>query len=466
MLDSVWQALIELGLIIGVNCIFIPCYWFGLVVDDATAMVLNPFRLKQAKVFSIAIHLVVAFWIYIAFGLSSISLIASILFSVHPNCVQVACWRSGGHYGINALYMLLIIALAPYGAFFYLLGVRANATLALTPLIFIFSKHWFLVLLAPLVFWWYWQKIKLNIEGKKKGGDDGIVFVPAVTTDFDMLVIAPRKLIIAVKTFGFYALNCLLPLKNGFYNSFLQTFGASLKDAKYWYSLNRHFWGGLFAIIVMAYLWFVNRSSFIGMGIVLFVVSIAPFLNFISVQQFTSARYAYLPLVGFQIALVGLLHNYLGIYSIIPIAGLFTFYLDRLLRVMRHYKTNNIDMYLLERQEFPDNPRLWYFMYAHWLHKGNPILALAESMYGLKTLPQDCQLWFGATCAAFEMGDYKAASAFLDNSEKFMVMAGRTEMKTIIEEMRTRIRQEMGLIPKPKIIIPNQNKKPFYRGLK
>jgi len=123
--------------------------------------------------------------------------------------------------------------------------------------------------------------------------------------------------------------------------------------------------------------------------------------------------------------------------------ALFLFYLDRTLKVMKHYAKDNITMMELDSQVFPENPRLWYYRYEHMLHKGNPIMAWAEASYGLKHLPEDCQLWFGLACASFELGDYNAASEFLKTSEKFMILSDRKNMRGLIVEFRERINVEL-----------------------
>ena len=427
--------MIECLLILLVNSIYLPTIRYGLISDDATAFKLNPYPVKWTKFFNIIIHCLVAEYIYLAFGHNEVSMMAAILFSIHPIVVQVPVWFAGRGYGINALILLMVVTYTPLGMIAYLASFRGIGTLVLTPFIFLFTKFWYISLLSPLLVWWSWKPLWANINAKIKG--DG-VFTTPLPTDFDFLTISFKKIIIVIKTFGYYSLACLLPIKNGFYNSFLTTFGASKKDTDYWYSFNRHFWGGIFAITSMGYLWFINRHNFIGMGIILFVTSLIPFFNFIIVQQQTTPRYAYLPLIGFQIALVGLL-NQCGIVGMLVITGLFVFYIDRLIRVMRHYRTTNINMIELDSQVFPDNPRLWYYRYEHMLHKNNPVMAWAEVTYGLKHLPEDCQLWFGLACASFKLGDSNAALQFLKKSEEFMILTERKQMEGLIKEFRQEI---------------------------
>ena len=423
-------------LILLVNLVYIPCIWYGVVNDDTAELKMHPYNVKQEKLFNLLLHLAVSELIYAVFG----NLTAAVLFALHPVAVQIPAWKAGRHYGLNAGIFLSSLAFPPFTVLLLLLSDMSIGTTLFTALIFLWTKHWYATLIfLPLAFMSY-KKIKANIDNKKNGGG---IFSASLPDDFTPQHFKWKNLIVAVKTFGYYSLACLLPIKNGFYNSFLVTIGASEKDNKYWYSLNRHFWGGIFAFILMAAIWWFNKFNFIGMGILIFGLSLIPFLNIITVQQFTAPRYAYLPLIGFQVALSGCL-AYLPLGPRCFITGaLFLFYLDRTLKVMKHYAKDNITMMELDSQVFPENPRLWYYRYEHMLHKGNPIMAWAEASYGLKHLPEDCQLWFGLACASFELGDYNAASEFLKTSEKFMILSDRKNMRGLIVELRERINVEL-----------------------
>lgn len=427
-------------LILLVNLIYLPALKFGVVNDDATALKLEPYNVKNAKRWSILLHVLVAVYIYIAFKMSIAALIAALLFSVHPEAIQVPVWRAGTHYGINASIFLMILAFAPFLSFLYFFGSLSSATLLFTPFVFLFTKYWYITLVFPLLVLISYDKLKGNLLGKIKG--DG-AFVTPLPEDFTLHKFHWNKLILVVKTFGYYALICLLPIKNGFYNSFLVTIGTSEKDTKYWYSLNRHFWGGIFAIFSMATIWWFNRFNFIGLGIMLFVTSIAPFLNFITVQQYTAPRYAYLALIGFQVALVGFIFQFPTLVSYPILGALFLYYLDRTLQVMKLYAKDNITLILLDSQVFPENPRLWYYRYEHMLSKGNALMAWAEASYGLKHLPEDCQLYFGLAVASYELGDMNAANEFLKTSERFMIQADRKSMEAVITEMKGRIQAKL-----------------------
>lgn len=426
-------------LIFLVNTIYIPAIWYGFISDDDSSMKLHPYNVKRSRKFSIVLHLMVSEFIYIAFGVNFISLMAALMFALHPMAIQVPVWRAAKAYGCNALLLLMIIAFSPFSFPLYFLSSLAIATTIFTPLIFIFTDYWFLAFLCPILIFLAYKPIMDNIRNKIKG--DGI-FTQKLPDDFTLHKFKPNKLIIMVKTFGYYFLASLLPLKNGFYNSFLVTMGVSKKQNDYWFSLNRHFWGGIIVIILLICLWWQNRFNFIGMGIMIFVLSIIPFLNIVTVQQLTAPRYAYLPLIGFQIALVNILAKYdmVGFAIACILLGV---YITQTFRVREIYKKNSLDAIIKDSHEFPDNPRLWYFRYEHALHRQNPVVAWSEANWGLKYLPYDGQLWFGLACASFELGDLNATEDFLKQAEKFMLIVGREDMQNCIDELRKRIKLKL-----------------------
>jgi hypothetical protein len=412
--------------------IYLQCLKFKAINDDLTLMKVTPYNLKRARVTSILLHTVVAEYIFIAFGANTVSFIAALMFSIHPLTVQVSAWWSGREYGIAALKVLMAIAFAPIGGIFYFIG-KSGIIFTFTPLIFLFTKNWYMALITPILaltsYKFVRHAIKVRADRQKEFTQPN---------DYKTGKWRLKNLIVVAKTFWFYVLNSILPMKCGFYNSYLVGIGSSEADNKYWFSLNRHFWLGILSMIVLGVLWAFNIYNLIGMGILLFVLAIGPYLNFVTVQMWTSPRYAYLALIGFQIALVSLCMSF-GIPGYCILSALWLFYLDRTIRVLPIYKKDNISMMVLDRQVFPDNARLWYYCYEHMLHKNNPIMAFAEAAYGLKHLPKDCQLWFGLACASFMLGDYKASSGFLDNAEKYMIMTERENMRGLIKEFRQRI---------------------------
>ena len=296
---------------------------------------------------------------------------AAILFAVHPQAVQVPVWIGGRQYGLNALMFLFAFAFAPWGCLILVLCQNGiSPTILFAPLVFLFTKHWWLAVPCCLVILARtWKFMRHDFTMKVEGDGE---FTEALPKDFDLNKFTPRKVIIAAKTFWYYTLAAVLPFKNGFYNSWLVTMGASKQQTAYWYSLNRHFWGGVVLICTLFCTWAYNQMNPIGWGIMLFVLSIGPFLNFITIQQFTAARYAYLATAGLLVALCHLLPYTLPINLVCMVTGgLFAFYVTQTVRVFAVYRKDDLSLMEADSQVFPDNPRLWYFRAGHQLRNQN-----------------------------------------------------------------------------------------------
>jgi hypothetical protein len=419
-----------------------PSLRYGLVVDDAAWFKTHPYNVRKGRIFNLTLHVLVCEYIYIAFGCTPAAFMAAILFSVHPQAVQVPVYIGGRQYGLNSLMFLFSWTFAPAGCLILLLCRNGISPMIMfAPAMFLFTKHPWLVLCAPLLAWRTIKYLRHDIKGKVEG--DGVDTEP-LPKDFDLDKFTPKKFIIVAKTFWYYTFAALLPVKNGFYNSWLVTLGAAKKHSFYWYSFNRYFWGGLVLICTLLCTWAYNRTNPIGFGIMLFVLSIGPFLNFITVQQFTASRYAYLATAGFLVALVHVLTNIMPVNMVCcVVSGLFAFYLYQTVRVLRIYRVNDMTLMEIDSQEFPDNPRLWYFRAGHQLRNHNPVMAFAEGTYGLKHCPDDCQLYFGLACACHMLGKFKDAGAFLDMAEKHMITTERETMKELILDFRRKLVTDM-----------------------
>ena len=427
-----------------VNLIWLPTLSYGLITDDIMHMKTSPdtfgwpFKGAKAVIFArlvnITIHVLIAEYIYMAFG----NILVALLFSVHPFGVQVAAWRSGRQYGINALLFMMAVTFAPIGGLsLFACFNGATPTIFFAPLAFISTKYWWLAFGVLVIGCMNYVNVKKGMAGKVGGS----IFYPGEPKDSVLSKFHLINLIIVIKTFGYYCLACLLPIKNGFYNSFLSNYGMTKSQTAYWFSLNRHFWGGLAAIGIVGTLIVLNFHNAIGFGLMLFVLSIGPFLNFITIQQYTAPRYAYFALIGFHVALVVFLAK-MGIFAqVVMVAGLFAFYLDRLIKVQKHYQGKNTNVMYLDSDVFPDCLRLWYYKYHRWLELDNPIMAWAEAAWGLKHNPNDCQLYFGMAVASWNMGNEKGAKFFLGEAEKNMMDVGKKDMMETINAFKNRMKE-------------------------
>lgn len=120
--------------------------------------------------------------------------------------------------------------------------------------------------------------------------------------------IHPKKLILAVKTFGIYLSHAIIPFKTTFYHSYLESIAGC--NAQKAYTLCKFFWFGAGSLVLM--LWYIctHRWDMVCFGILWWCVGIAPFCNLMRMQQELGERYVYAANVGAMLILAHFISPY------------------------------------------------------------------------------------------------------------------------------------------------------------
>lgn len=254
------------------------------------------------------LHTIVCCLIYTAFGSNHISFVAAILFSFNPINNQGSVWISGRGYVLSALGMLAAISAPTLGIPFLTLATYSNAGF-LAPVALIGSDVSWLLWFMPAIWYFHSKRFRKNVADKIKQ-----------EMFYEDKRIHIQRVIIAIKTFAFYTTHALLPIKITFYHSYMQSMAGSGKEKAR--SLDRYFWLGI--IMIGAILWRFTHHEWdlFNFGLLWWCVCIAPFTNFIRMQQEVAERYCYLPNVGLMLCLSIFLQDYpmaipffIGMYS-------------------------------------------------------------------------------------------------------------------------------------------------------
>ena len=248
---------------------------------------------------TLGLHIINCVLVFFAFGYNEVSLLTALLFSIHPTAMQgSSVWLSGTGYSLGLTFCLLAYWLAPAAPLFYAIGSWYVSVLVL-PLVFIKTKFWFWVLLLPVVFLLRRKNLKDAIGYKYK-------MVKITREPFHW-----HNILLVFKTIGYYLCQCIFPVNLGVHHSYLQMHGVTEEDTKLTLSLkDRFFWIGVFASILMAYLFFFNWSP-AAFGLFWFFVFIAPWSNWMAaVNQPIAERYCIIALVGALYALANVIIPY------------------------------------------------------------------------------------------------------------------------------------------------------------
>jgi hypothetical protein len=242
---------------------------------------------------TMVIHALVCVGIYLGFGRTDISFLAALLFTVNPMNNQASVWIAGRAYALATLGLVWALAVPILGPLFIIGATYYNAGF-LSSVMLVGSQHPWLVLFVPLAWKFHWKEFKKNVSDK-------------INTEMykEDKRFHFKKLILATKTFGFYLSHSLIPIKNTFYHSLLESIAGSKKVRAY--SLCRFFWIGLFSIIGIFSYWLTHPWGITSFGLLWWCMGIAPFCNLIRMSQEIAERYCYLPNSGLMVALASII---------------------------------------------------------------------------------------------------------------------------------------------------------------
>jgi hypothetical protein len=292
----------------------------------------------QDHFLTMLIHTAVCVFIYTGFGSTDISFLAAFLFAFNPANNQGSVWISGRSYALPALGMTVAMTIPVIGPLCLLGSTYFNAGFT-APLVYLGSQHIWMLLFLPFIWLFHWRRFKRNVLLK--------INQELFTEDKR---IHWRKGVLFTKTFGFYVVHALIPFKNTFYHSFLQSAAGSMKDRARSMK-DRFFWIGLIAGPTMIYYIYTLWGSQIAFGLLWWCVCIAPFCNLVRIHQEIAERYMYLPNVGLMIVLATILQGHP-----IAIACFITGYATK----MWFYMDAFTDDYYLIEQACLNSPDSWF----------------------------------------------------------------------------------------------------------
>ena len=298
----------------------------------------SKYDLKRAHVLTLLTHMAVCVMIYVAFGKTNVSLLMATMFCVNPITSQVSVWISGRSYGVTALLMLLSLAF-PFLAPATFLGILYSPMGFFSPLAYIGSNVWYLALLIPIFWAIHYKRIKGIVLERVKS--------QAVAYDKKFTF---KKFVIALKTLGFYFTLSIVPYRLSFYHSFMQSFSGVNVERKNAERVDGFFFVGLAVILFVLYS-AVKCWTPVSWGVMWFVVCIAPYCNFIRMNQEIAERYAYIASIGSMFALATIIYPYPALF-----VAFITYYATRTWYFMPAYT----DDFIITEYSCMEDPKAWY----------------------------------------------------------------------------------------------------------
>jgi hypothetical protein len=318
---------------------------------------------------------------------------------------------------MNTTFALLMWIFPLASPIIYLFGTYfCGASLILFPLMFLFTKYWWLSLLVVVGFY----REHGRIFNKK---DPGSKFVSESNTE--LKAIAPRKLIVFFKTIGYHLVNAVLALRLGFYHKYLFLHGVDKNTNKESYKIDKYFFIGICLIIYIV----ITRNIYL----VWFMIPLLQWCNLISFNQTIANRYVYLPNVGLMMFISSLIHPYIAI-------ALFTYYATKLINFLPFYKN---EYWAIEHScwEQPDFFYPWQNRSVHCFQNSNYHGALGNMIKANELRPNDWKISYNICQIYMLLGNMAAAKEWFKKAQGCMIDGREAAIKGLMDRLEAWIKE-------------------------
>lgn len=223
------------------------------------------------------------------------------LFAFSPISVNGTAWITGGYYAVTTFLSLTsFYFLVNYAGWFGLLASSIFFTAALgstitcigIPLVFLFTGNWAgTILFWPLAMYIFGKRFRTGFGVRNNANPDKIHI---------------RKIAVMTKVMAYYIRINLFPDKLAFFREYGRRYRQDTPEKKELDSFNGMFWASLLLIATFI----LVGWQFSPLGVVWFILTLAPFTQFKILGQFIAERYLYLPQLGIYLILGNMLASH------------------------------------------------------------------------------------------------------------------------------------------------------------
>lgn len=366
---------------------------------------------------NILAHTLVCVMMYLALGQNEGSFMAALLFSVNPTNNQGSVWISGRHYAWCAFFVLLAL-FCPVAAFPAILMATVNPVGYFAPIALFARNLPYFGIVVLLVWIFRWKRLFSEVKTRRK--------FEAVAHD-KMLNI--KKIVVAIKIYGYYFALCLVPFNLAWYQSFMQSGagGGNPEMNKKAFKLDWTFFLGMALIVYMLYSIFNWTEA--SWGIFWFMVCTAPYLNLFRMQQEIATRYIYIGNIGIMYALAQFLDP-------MSLCFFMTMYATRLLTF--YPKAYKDDYFLIEHSVVEDS-KAWYCWFTRG-HKrwsqGSHRETLNMWVMAKMISPHEFKVLFNIAVVLKMLGKNSESEAYLKLAEINIIKGQEEQSLKLIDDAR------------------------------
>ena len=387
--------------------------------------------LRVEHAFTIAMHALCVVLIYEVLGRNDISFWAAVLWAVNPTNLQTSVWLNGRRYQVNVVLTLAMLGCGYAGILFYIFTPILHATAIFAPVLL--GLPGIGIAVALLIATWD-RYINPKIQARMKS-----------IVNKDMRVFSMKRLIIIVKTFGFYISRMLWPFRPMMVYSFLTGWGMSDVGNRVAYKLDTHF--------------FIGAASLIAAGIGVFVfpdpqrwylafalLGTLQFCNILPAVQVYADRYCILPNVFVMYFVSYLLH--MTPWAVPVMAGLAAFYTAETRHGFRMFR-DIASWWAYHTFNDPKTP-VRKFKINFQMKSGDIMGAWETIKEGLLAQPNDFAMNYQAAICMVQMRDKNGFDRYIKKAEENHYLDQQASWQPQIDEMKAKWKEP----PRPRHMSP------------
>jgi hypothetical protein len=375
---------------------------------------------RDEHIFTTVLHTLICVLIYKAFGSNEVSFWASILYAVNPANNQTAIWLNGRRYAVNIIIVLLMMMSWWFWPLYFLTPMfQVNA---------IFS---------PILIGQWWMLAVVMVFGGQKIIDQYRIRQAKCPYDLRREY-SWKRLVVVVKTFGFYCTQMLIPRDCKFYYRTMYYWGMTDEGNKDAYRLGQDFYVGLFSLFSIFVCGFIVPSVYKGF-LVFMTLSILQWSNIVTATQTLADRYMSLPNV-FMMFFLSYFASLTPVYSYLML-GISVLYYAWNKNAQRMYE-NIESFYDYHIYHDPQGVSARAFKASDAMLNKDWISAYQISRAGLKYSPDDFRLLYQCALSCYQLNpaNKEATLEYLNKAER-NIYFGDKRLPELVRKLREHVKK-------------------------
>ncbi len=381
-------------------------------------------NLRVEHSFKIFLHAFICVLMYLALGRNEVSFFAAVLYACNPVNNQTSCWLNGRRYALNVILVLAMMAFPACSLALYPFSMFLQVTAFFSPVLLVGHSWWYLALI-PAMLGLGWKQIRSKCETRS-----------GVMSEGDLKTFKWTRLIVIIKTFGFFFWKMILPGVCAMQYPDRVRWGLTEEGNRDAYKIDGHFAAGCVAFAVCGWVVLHVPGQYRPLAAFM-VLATLQWSAVMPITQILSDRYCSMPNV-FMMFFVAYFAGKMGIMGAVLVCALGAYYCVCLSVVVPMYE-NLTEWYTYHFKYFPGLSWYRHNLIMDLMNEGQRDEALRQTIEGLNQDKKDFRLLMWGAIMSTVKGNLKEAESFLEEAGKNFYLNREEEQRGEIEHIRQQL---------------------------